>query len=439
MPTSLLTAAARLQSAGVDVRWIDENIEQTSPLSRVIGVNVIGAPYVLRVVEIMSRLQAQHKDGLMLLGGQGVTGFSDEQRHVLWGRAALDGNSDATLISCLHLDPHLLPAPEETSLVPIYEGIPEHVMRTYLSHEFGFYLSQGCKFQCTFCAADRSGRDPNSGTIRLVRERYRRSAVVADDLQCLISRARQIGLPTLKLYLSNLDLFQNPQELSAFASTVSTLRRANDGFQIEMRGLSTTTSFLQAHRYCPSAIEAIVAAGLFRLGFGIDGATRDVWRAIKKPQRSVKCLEAIRIAKRDYGLQPEALMVFGHPLADDAASLQLATDVLRKLKDELDAIPRPHVAKSIVPGNDGWKHPANAPVVEYLMKHPQAFQMLDFTALPSWLTHRDPDFRAAVSAAFVAACSIRGSKTQYVRPEDPELSADQLRKAREFNLRRYDV
>ena len=132
-------------------------------------------------------------------------------------------------------------------------------------------------------------------------------------------------------------------------------------------------------------------------------------------------------------------MVFGHNSADDAGSLELATNILRDLKLEYGAIPRPHVAKSVVPGNDGWRDPSNAGMVDYLITHPDAFQMLDFTALPSWLTHPDPQFRRFVSNAFMDACDIETSKTLYVYPEDPESSPEDREAAHRFNLRRYDV
>lgn len=439
MPTSLMTAAARIMAAGVSVRLVDENITPATSLPPVVGVNLVGAPYVQRGRQLIERLQADHERFTILLGGQVVSGLASDQLTRLFGGQAVDGNNDRVLASALGVDSRLLPAAEETSLVPVYEQVPDVVMRLYLSREFAFYLSQGCRFACTFCAAERSHLTRALGTVVRVRERFRSPVVVDRDLRYLVCRASRLGLSALQLYLSNLDLFQTPSALREFASTVCAIRSDNPGFEIRMRGLSTSHSFLEAEARDPALVADLVNAGLYRVGFGIDGATPRVWRAVHKPHTSDTCLNAIRIARECYGLTPEALMVFGHVGVDDASSLALAAEFLEELGATYSAIPRPHVAKAVVPGNDGWRDPGNASTVDYLLARPTAFQLLDFTALPSRLTHADPTFRELVTAAFLRACGVANALTQYVYPEDPELPSEELEAARLANLRRYDV
>jgi uncharacterized membrane protein len=97
------------------------------------------------------------------------------------------------------------------------------------------------------------------------------------------------------------------------------------------------------------------------------------------------------------------------------------------------------VAKGVIPGNDGWSDPANREKVDYLLANPIAFQMLDYTCLPSWLTHEDARFRAEVTDAFLEICQMPGTLTQYVKPEDPELPPAELAAVKAFNQGKYDI
>jgi hypothetical protein len=439
MPTSLLAAAARLLSAGVETQIVDENIAPCSTFTPITGINLIGAPYVSRGVEIKARLKKAHRDGVLIVGGQGASGFGMKEKQRLFGADTVDGNNDGALCDFLKISQGKLPAPEAVSLIPAYNLIPDGIMQLYLSHEFSFYLSQGCRYSCTFCAAERTRTDPESNRIRPVRERYRSLDVVDQDLRYLLGRAKKCGLSSISFYLSNLDLFQSPKDLSEFAALVLTIRKSIPEMDMRLRALGTTTSFIDLHRTSPQIIEDLVRGGLYRVGFGIDGATPGVWRAVRKPHRTDACLDALRISREEYRLVPETLMVFGHNGHDDLESLKLANDFLRGMAEHYGAIPRPHVAKDVVPGNDGWQASENQATLRYLFEKPHAFQLLDFTALPSWLTHPDPSFRRAVSDAFLQACSIEGASTQFVYPEDPELPAEALLEAKELNLRRYDL
>lgn len=439
MPTSLLAAAARLLSAGVETQIVDENIAPCSAFALITGINLIGAPYVSRGIEIRARLKKAHRDAILVVGGQGASGFALKEKQRLFSADTIDGNNDNTLCEFLNISQKELPAPEAVSLIPAYSLIPDEIMRLYLSQEFSFYLSQGCRYSCTFCAAERTRNDPESNQTIRVRERYRTLDVIDMDLRYLLDRAKKCGLSSISFYLSNLDLFQSPKDLADFAALVLTIRKSMPEMDMRMRALATTTSFIDLHRTSPQIIEDLVRGGLHRVGFGVDGATPRVWRAVRKPHRSDACLDAIRISREEYRLVPETLMVFGHNGHDDLDSLILANDFLRGMSEHYGAIPRPHVAKDVVPGNDGWQASENQATIRYLFERPGAFQLLDFTALPSWLTHPDPTFRQAVSAAFLQACSIEGASTQFVYPEDPELPAEALLEAKELNLRRYDL
>ena len=63
-------------------------------------------------------------------------------------------------------------------------------------------MSQGCKFACDFCAADK-----------LMAERYRDLDVVEDEITTLSDLASGFGMDKMTMYLSSLDLFQSPDKL----------------------------------------------------------------------------------------------------------------------------------------------------------------------------------------------------------------------------------
>ena len=83
---------------------------------------------------------------------------------------------------------------------------------------------------------------------------------------------------------------------------------------------------MNAHYNYRSCINNIVKAGLYRVGFGIDGATPKVYKETRKPQTVQECLDAIAIARQTYGIIPETLMVFGHNNKEDESSLKLAVE-----------------------------------------------------------------------------------------------------------------
>jgi hypothetical protein len=435
MPTALLSVAARLIKAGVEVDIFDENICPAKLSDQAIGINVIGPPYVARTVDLLRRHRREAPGYVQIVGGQGVRGFSNKQLSTLFGGNTVAGNQEDALSKALGL--RGVPQVEATSLIPAYQRLPAQQLALYLKSEFCFYLSQGRRFSCTFCAAERSTSTRQS-TSRVV-ESYRRLNVAYEDLLFLSLTARSLMIPSLNIYLSNLDLFQTPKKVDEFANITLAVAKNVPEVRLRMRALSTAHSFLMCHERHSRTITKLVDAGLERVGFGIDGATPLVWKRTRKPQNADRCIRAIILANEHYGLIPESLMVFGHNETDDQDSLEAAVRFVDETRLRYKAVPRPHVAKSVIPGNDGWNSEKAEPIVSYLLSTPEAFQLLDFTTLPSWLTHPDAAFRAQVSSAFLRICEFDSSLTQYTLPEDPRLPAHELTQAKLFNQRRYDI
>ncbi len=440
MPTSLLTEGARLLASGIDIEMHDENIKSRVVSCEHVGVNLLGSPYIPEVIRLQSTIDKEvGKDVVYLLGGQVVSGLTRSQFRKLFGDNARNGNDDKTLALSLGISAAKLLAPERTSLILAYEKIPDEIMREYLSREFSLYVSQGCKFACDFCAAVRTFRDPATGVIQRVKEMYRDPQIIERDLGYLVQRAKRLGITELKIYMSNLDVFQTPTELLRFALAVQHVKSNNLGFIIRLRGLATAESFLKTRSQFPQAIEKLVEAGFHTVGFGVDGMTPHVWRAIGKGMNTEeKCLDAICSCKQDFGITPEILMVFGHSSIDTEETLRLAYEFTLDMVDNYGAVPRPHVAKSFIPCNNGWTDPANEKAVSVLMEHPTAFQALDFTALASELTHPDEKLRELVNEHYVKICSIPGNTTQYVKPITPYLTLENAEEIKKFNEEKYD-
>lgn len=439
MPTALLTVAARLIDAGIDVRIHDENINPRNINSRYVGISLLGSPYIPEVIRLQEQiLEETGEEITFLLGGQRVvSGLTEQQFRRLFGGSSIDGNKDENLARVLGINPARLKSAEQISLVPAYRTIQDSVMKEYLSREFGMYVSQGCKFDCDFCGAVRTIRDPVTGELKKAIETYRNSDAIRLDLEFLVDKSKSFGLSSLSIYVSNLDVFQTPKSLEEFAGTLTDIKRKNTGFDIKLRGLSTVDSYLATRKHKPRTIEKLVEAGFNTVGFGVDGW--GIWKKVHKAiNTEEKCLDAIISAREDFGLTPEVLMVFGHAGVDTEESLRGAYEITLYLVDKYGAIPRPHVAKSFIPGNKGWSEPENAESIEKLIQHPESFQALDFTALASKLTHPDDKMRELANEYFLKMCAIHGNTTQYVLPITPEITTEQKEKVKKFNQGRFD-
>ena len=450
MPTSLMTAGARLLHADVEVQFFDENVNPVPFLdSHYVGINLLGTPYIPEVINLQHRFAQEADKSLhFLLGGQVVSGLTPVQFQRLFGDQAYNahnGNDDTILTRVLKIDPRSLPHSEQTSLVPMYEKLSDREMELYLTREFSLYVSQGCKFVCDFCAAVRTREDPFTGETIRVNETYRNPAVLEQDLAYLAGRAKRLNISTLQIYMSNLDVFQTPDRVLAFAKIVKKVRN-DSGILIELRGLSAVSSFFDARKDCPASITELVEAGFHTVGFGVDGMTANVWQAIRKGHNTEeKCLEVIRSAREDFGLTPEILMVFGHEgktkdgkPKDTPETLRLAYEFMRDMGERYDAVPRPHVAKSFVPGNDGWFALENTNRIARLLDDPETFQCLDFTAIPTEFTHSDPTLRNATIDYYTQSCMLPGSTTSLVFPITPDMSTSSLTQIMIRNRGKYD-
>jgi hypothetical protein len=436
MPSSLTVVATQAIMAGVEnVSITDQNLHELNQESygTVTGINVVGPPYVEPVREIRKNIDVILSKSHPLLLGGGISGLTEEQFLKLFGQSSINGNDVGAFAQSIGVEYQDIPPRENISLQPAYELISNEDMKKYLSTEFCLYLSQGCKYACSFCAAERT----RGG--KAVKEDYRKMEFVDTDLEYLIQRAQKLQVNSFEIYLSNLDLFQNPDLLHEFAKVVLSFKQKYPSFTIKLRGLSTETSFLHCHEKSPQVIQDLAEAGLWSISFGVDGGTPAVWKSLKKGHNNPdKSLKAIQVTREIYGITPEIFMLFGHD-ADTKESMQVSLDFLRGMIDEHNAKPRPYVAKSILPNNDGWSKPENVAFVETLMNNPKLFSLLEYSTLPTALTHPDKKVRQLVTDYFLQAIALPGNTSQVIYPADePGLSTAIAEEYRQKNQGAYD-
>ncbi len=421
MPTSLLTMAARLQHTGIDINIWDENFVPYEGKNSTIGINLLGAPYIPVAGELITRLDAKH----IFLGGQVINGLKNEEFSLLFPHCHNGNQSVSFGIGGI-------PSQYETSLIPIYKQIPDWQMKAYLEHEFSFFVSQGCKHACKFCAAIRTYKNPTTGEVFKVTEQYRNSAILEMDFTYLVSKAEQLGVPKLEIYMSNLDVFQTPEKLHEFADMVIRVRTMYPTVSVELRGLATVEAFLDCAKQFPQTIERLSEAGYSTTGFGVDGGTAEIWKKVGKAHNfsssdvhaAQKSIDAIKISWERFKIKPEMLMVFGHLDVDTEDSLKAAVTLTQDMVQLYNAVPRPHVAKNFIPGNDHWRNPANAQRTEVFIKYPWLFQGLDFCALATSYTHEHTAFAEMVNKYYLDICNIPGNTTLPIYPVLPETDGE---------------
>lgn len=439
LPSSLTTVASRIISAGGDVEIQDGNLRKPNFNRSIVGANVVGAPYIPIAIDLKRLMQETlGSEAKLILGGQVISGLTADQFSRLFGTNVFNGNNEDTLKKLLGLELRAMPAPEETSLIPAYEKIFDKDFKKYMEHEFCLYLSQGCKFGCEFCAANRTFLDPVTGDVTQVKERYRNLQIVEDELKYMVERATKLGIKTLDIYLSNLDTFQTPEKLKQFAQIVNDIKKLNPGFTFKMRGLSTAAAFMDTYHQDKETITAMVDAGLWSIGFGVDGVSKEVWKSIKKGHNQKdKCIDAIRLTRQEFGITPEVFMVVGHE-KDTPQTLMEDIEFVLDMSEKFGAAPRPYVAKSIVPGNTGWADPKNKEIVDQFIQHPEYFQALDFCALPSSITHPSKEMHPHIIKAFMLMTAIPGNTTHPVYPISPDIDAQTAEIYKKLNQGKFD-
>ncbi|MES2409702.1 MAG: radical SAM protein [Patescibacteria group bacterium] len=397
MGGALISVGSQLLALGFEVTMFDLNMTDIQTIMSVlqnadyVGVTVIGSPYIPGTIEIAKQLAML--DIPVLIGGQVIAKLGQREFITLFaGTNAVQIKNQVDLAEMLAVDPASIPDAFSISLIPMWERMGDEMLHKYLKNEMTLVFSQGCHFQCAFCAAEKKQR-----------ERFKGSEHLCHDLEYLVGKAKEFGLKKLEFYTTSLDFFQNVAEVQERLQIIASVQETS-GIQIKIRCLSCMVSFMKASKEIQDFEVLLRQAGLWCVGFGIDGLDSLVWLSQKKRQN--KTLEQVWTCL-DYaekiGVQAEALLVMGFPeerIRMMFKYLQFAFVAGWKHKR---IVLRPYLAKPQIPGNDHWG--ADDPDREFV-RLPQKFKSLDFCAIGSPDTNPIWWHRWSANLVFLLICGI---------------------------------
>lgn len=390
---SLFTTAAQFWHGGWDVEVVDFNIDNHNSSrvkavfneAEVVGISVVGAPYLSQVVAFCKQMNNNYPDKPVLLGGQVMTAFSPEQF------AKLFGGTNAVLVKSqedlrqVDIPPESLPDALTVSLYPVLERLPEWVLRLYLSHEMPLVLSQGCRFNCHFCAAAKNRP-----------ESFKDGVAFGADLYFMARKAKEFGIGTLEFYATNLDFFQSPETLANYLHIIASIRKTT-GVEIRVRGLACMSSFLLADKRIANLGELLRDAGFYCVGFGVDGPTEEIWQTEGKTQNHMSDISKVLKRTQEMGLETEILMIMGDRRYDLALLLKTIHFCYGFIVDWPHTFLRMHLNK-VLPGSAEWF--TNHKYVNRILSEPSYGANLDVLAMASLLTHPDRKQRWQVNLAY---------------------------------------
>ncbi|MFC1597949.1 hypothetical protein ACFL2M_00250 [Patescibacteria group bacterium] len=398
---SATSIAARLLAMGHEVDLVDLNIDPlhssftASHLAKadLVGISLTGPPDIPSVCSELPVLKALAPQAQLLLGGQVIEHLTNEQFVRVFGSDVVQISDDRSLAAVLGCTVDEIPASNDVPFWPVWKRLGLERMELYMRHEMTLVVSQGCKFNCSFCAASKSQR-----------ESFRAVGVFEADLRWMADAAKAAGLTRLEFYASSLDFFQNPNSVAELLRVMADVR-AETGLDIRTRCLSCIISFSHAAAVSFYGFPLrLKQAGLWCVGFGADGADATIWQAQWKRHNSVDELHYCFGLCRKYDLRAELLMVFGYP-EDTVWTLAkaVATSIWFAFFKG-NVLVHPYLAKSAVPGNKHWNE--GGAHVEQIVSRPELFQHLDFAALGSRYTHPRTLHRWACNAAYLALIAL---------------------------------
>lgn len=391
---SLASVAAMLLVMGHSVEYLDFNLDNPDDPrlmnADVIGISLIGAPYIPGALALAEHLKDSGKP--ILMGGQVIENLSEGQfAKIFAGTNARQIRNNSDLANFLECNPTKIPNPYRLSLRAIWETLTPERRRTYISNEMPLVVGQGCAFQCAFCAAHKREREVHVSTDSF---EY--------GLRYLANEAKQAGVRQLNFYASSLDFFQNPEKIAEYLEVLAQVQEET-GIRIQVRCLSCMQSFLRASEKITNFGPLLKRAGLWCIGFGADGTDLSVWKAQKKfqnkPNEVRECLDLCE----QLGVHAEILLVIGFPEDTVRTLAKTLWSGLRFTTKWRGTTLRPYLAKPAVPGNDNWK---TAEEVEEFVNNPELFYNLDFASIGSTLTHPHRWHRYASNIAYLTLIGV---------------------------------
>ena len=426
LPNGLLMVAARCVAFGHTYYIVDENLgdklddpKVRSQLLRsdIIGIGALGSPYIPEALRVGQTIRKLGYSQPIAIGGEVIMRLSSQQFSRIYGRLGdvCQITSDEALnalfgSSLLHKIGGGTPTMFNTSMGPVINALSSRMRKAYFAKEWCLFTSQGCAYNCNFCAASK-GR----------KEQFRSPEAFADEVEALVRVVKEIvgARAPYEVYCSSLDGCQTPKEMDRTLRTIAeTCKRVGTFFPI--RFLATATCTVTAVRHDPALLRRWRGYGLRCIGIGVDGDDPVVWsRENKRHNNSSVIAQSFELIEKA-GIQPEAFMVVGFP-GDNMRALYRGVRACFRFVAK-GITPRPYLGKAHAPGGKGWAD--GGPAVEQFLDNPALFRELDYGGLASSATHSDSLQRWAANVAFFATTmalkvvSPTGCPTQPLMPTE---------------------
>lgn len=378
-PGPLLNLGARLRYAGFQVDLIDLNLHQLSDpftlerllASDYIGINVLGTMMIPMVREHIHELRAAGYERPILVGGGGVYHVTAEEFARLFPRSDFGEvrqvTKDEELAPALDLLLRRIPTRFEVSIRSMLERLPLEQRLTYLRREFCLFLSKGCLFRCDFCVAEKE--QP---------EQYRNFDRLQDEVDYIAETLMRAGERELRVYISNLDSLQHPEELEQ-ALRIAQEAAAKHGVTFRARGLATTKCTKLALDKDPLVLRRLRACGFYAVAFGVDSVSKIVLQEQHKRHSSVVDYEDCREACYAAGVQVELLLLVGFRTGGWRPDLEAIIYAVQNAYGRYRVIIRPYLAKLDLPGGKKWRE--DEATREYYLNNTWALVYLEYSML----------------------------------------------------------
>jgi hypothetical protein len=377
MSGSVVAVTAQLMSVGHKVNVVDFNIDNKNDArvkdlfsqAEVIGASVMGSPAIPGAASFAEEVAARYKRARYVVGGQVISRLAVEQCERVFKSLATPSRTveDSTRLF------GRMPSAYEIPYQMVWELMGETRLREYLLHELTLVLSQGCRYDCDFCTADKDQL-----------EYFRNLTAFRDDLVYLLQRAKQFGLSSVECYASSLDFFQTPKKMFNYMEAMAEAQ-ARTEVKLKVRCLSCMNTFLAASRQRKDFADLVRKSGLWCVGFGVDGPTVEVWEEQHKGQNRMKDIVPCYDLCQDIGLRAEVLTVMGFPNKPARRLGQTVKHLSWFVEQWPNTVVRPYVARVVMPGNKGWKN--RTKVTQQLTAKPARFYNLDICGLANSTTH----------------------------------------------------
>ena len=343
LPGGLMNLGSRLIQAGVGVSFFDLNLIEIDSDAVItdlintdeIGFSVLGPPYIDTVVGYIKWLRRHNFLQPILIGGEGVARLrpNDFKKWFSGLGEVVQARGDEEIKRNLGLS--ALQSPFDTSMVSMLKWLTEESRRQYLTAEFALFLSDGCGFNCGFCAA-----------LKDTKEKYRTTASLRDELEYICRYLKSVGHSELKVYLSNLDALQTVVELEERLKDIWSAA-LTFGITLHIRCLATSKYMFLACRRDPKLPARLYRYGVRIIAFGVDGADEETWKREHKTHNVLAEIETVTAIVLSVGITVELLMVIGLQKDRPLALLRHLLFSFRKAFQ--GAVIRPYLGKSMTP------------------------------------------------------------------------------------------